>query len=281
MKIISAMCLVAIIWLAPQEVFAGNELPWEMKLPFSSATIEYRVSGVENGSETLYIRKNGKERATYRDTITKMMGMQVRDSSIEFMTPDVIYTYDLQAGDGVKGANPQKYMIEEFGKLSKAEQKKVRANAQKMGASYAQGIGGKVEEKAVKILGYDCDRIEIMGGAVTYILHGTDIPLKIEVNMMGMKMITEATTVSKGKADPKFFEHPKGITAVSDPEGEKMARMMSQQVIESLKDPTKAQNPAGAAMRMPAMEKDMTDEDKAVMEQAGEMMKNLQNIFSQ
>lgn len=281
MKKLVARCLVAVFMFLPIQSIAGDELPWEKKLPFESVTIKYKVTGVENGTETLYVRKNGDERAKYRNTVTKMMGMAVKDSSIEFVTPDLIYTYDLQAGDGAKGANPQKYMIEEFNKQSKTDQQKIRNNATRMGSGYMQGVGGKIQEKAVKILGYECDKVEVMGGTASYILHGTDIALKTEVNMMGMKMITEAVSISEGKIDDKFFTHPAGIVAQSDPKSDTMAKMMSQQVMASLKDPESAQNPAAAAMKMPALEEDMTEEDKEMMEQAGEMLKNLQNIFSQ
>lgn len=281
MKLLCCTIIVTFIGLMPQGVFAASDLPWEKKLPFKKATIEYRVSGVDSGKETLYIRAHGKERAKYRDTETKMMGMLVKDTSIEFVTPDHIYSYNLQTGDAVKGANPQKYMIEEFDKLSAADKKKVRDNAKKMGATYTQGVGGRVVEKAKKILGYDCDLVEITGGGATYILHGTDIPLKLEVNMMGMKMITEAISISKGKADDRYFEHPEGVVPQEDANSDQMARMMGQQVITMLKDPENAKIQPGAAMRMPPMEKDMNEEDKAMMERAEDMMKNLKNIFSQ
>ena len=35
------------------------------------------------------------------------------------------------------------------------------------------------------------------GGVFSYLIHGTDIPLKNETNMMGMKMKMLATTVEK------------------------------------------------------------------------------------
>lgn len=280
MKIIFTVCVAVVIGFIPQSVFASSELPWEKKFPFKNVTIEYTVSGVETGTETLYIRNKGKERVKYRDTVTKMMGMAVKDTSIEFVTPDVIYTYNLQTGEAIKATNPQKIMIEEFNKLSSADKKKVRKNAEKMGTAFTQGVGGAVQEKAVEILGYDCDKVEAMGGA-SYILHGTDISLKTEVNMMGMKLITEATSISKGKVDKKLFKHPVGVVAKTDPQSENMARMMGQQAIAALKDPESAKQVLSPAARMQATEQDMTEEDKAMMERAGEMMKNLQNMFGQ
>ncbi|HBG20751.1 MAG TPA: hypothetical protein DDY32_16150, partial [Desulfobulbaceae bacterium] len=62
---------------APSLGFAGDELAWEKKLPFKTATISYSIKGMENGKETLYIRDHGKERATYRETTSNMMGMKM------------------------------------------------------------------------------------------------------------------------------------------------------------------------------------------------------------
>jgi hypothetical protein len=260
-------------------VYGAKDLPWEKELPYEQMTIVYNVSGIESGEETLYIRDNGREQATYRTTVTKMMGMTVSDKSIEFMTPDFIYSFDLQANEGYKSVNPQKLMRQEYEKLSAPEQKKVNKNAKKIGTVFTQSMGGEVEQNVMKILGYDCDKITVMGGAVTYLLHDTDIPLRMEVNMMGMKMLTEATSIKKKIANENIFTHPEGIVAQNDPEADQMAQMIAQHTMATLKDPETAKNKMGGAMQMPTAEKDMTEEDKAMMEQAGEMMKNLQNIF--
>ena len=44
----------------------GEDLPWEMKLPFKEATIHYELTGSEQGKETLYIKEYGKLRAKHR-----------------------------------------------------------------------------------------------------------------------------------------------------------------------------------------------------------------------
>jgi len=36
---------------------SASDNPWEMTLPFKSATIKYELSGMETGNETLYIDK--------------------------------------------------------------------------------------------------------------------------------------------------------------------------------------------------------------------------------
>ena len=73
-----------------------------------------------------------------------------------------------------------------------------------------------------KILGYDCDKIDIMGSGATYLVHGTSIALKTEVKMMGMKMVTLATSVDTAKVDLQNFIHPKWIEVKANREADAM-----------------------------------------------------------
>jgi len=41
----------------------AEDSPWERKLPFKSAIVQYDVAGSEKGSESLYIRASGREQA--------------------------------------------------------------------------------------------------------------------------------------------------------------------------------------------------------------------------
>lgn len=279
MKRLCLLYVVLLLWVVPITVSAGNELPWEKKLPFKSATIQYTIIGIEEGTETLYIRDYGNERATYHQAVSKMMGMTVKNSSVEFKTPDYIYSYDLQSREGFKGSNPQKFMAEEYNKLSGAEKKKVRENGAKMGMAFTEGMGGELHENAIDILGHSCDEMEIMGGTSVYLLHGTDIPLKTEMNMMGMKMTMLATSVDIGKVDDKYFQHPSGITPEIDTQTDTMAREMARQVIVMLQDPGNAPQMQMPSMGAPGPMGEMSEADKQMMQQAEEAMKGLKQMF--
>ncbi|MBU1137669.1 MAG: hypothetical protein KKA76_01705, partial [Proteobacteria bacterium] len=148
-------CLIAVmlVFLMPLGAFAGNKSPWEMELPFKSATIHYTIRGIENGSEVKYIRDYGREVATYHTTKTSMMGMTMVTETVDIDTPDWQYHFDLSQRTGTKSVNPQKYMIEEYNKLSKAERKQLEENAEKMGKSVTDGFGGTIQQNAEKILG--------------------------------------------------------------------------------------------------------------------------------
>ena len=266
---------IVALMLWPLSVSAGAKSPWEVKLPFKSATIHYTISGMENGSEVTYIRNYGREVATYHTTKTTMMGMTMVNETVEIMTPEWEYDFDLTNRTGSKNVNPEKYMIEEYNKLSKAEQKQVLKNTETMGVSVAEGFGGNVQQNAEKILGYSCDRAEMMG-TVAYSIHGTGIPLLITTNMMGMTMKVEATAVDEGRVDDKFFQLPEGIEPVMDPQSDAMAREMARQTITMLKDPEGAKKlgeEAGGA-QMQGSEQ-LTPAEQEQMQQAMEMLKGM------
>lgn len=259
--------------LLPLSVSAGKKSPWEVKLPFKYATINYTISGMENGSEISYIRDYGREVATYHTTKTTMMGMTMVQETVDIDTPEWSYQFDLTEGTGVKSVSPEKYMVEEYNKLSKADQKLVAKNAEKMGVSMAEGFGGEIQQNAKKILGYSCDRAEMMG-SVVYTIHGSSLPLLVETNMMGMTMKIEATSVDTGKVADSFFQFPKGIEAELEPQSDAMAREMAKQTIAMLKDPESAKQQGG--LMMPgAQQQQMSPEDQEQMQQAMEALKGL------
>jgi len=225
-------------------VTAGESSPWDVKLPFKSAIIEYKISGMENGSQTTYIKDYGKYRADFRTTSMTVMGMTNTVKNIEITTPDWIYSIDLTAGTGTKSVNPVKYMKEEFEKLSASDKKKVIRNAEKMGTTMMNGMQGKVKKNAAEFLHRKCDVIT-MPGMKLYVLGGTDVTLKSETNMMGMNSVTEAVKFTETSVPDDKFEPPAGIQIEYDRESEQIARQTAHNMIKSLVE--------GKPMEMPEM----------------------------
>jgi len=238
MKRIGTALALIMVLLLPLLAKAGDANPWERKLPFESATIQYILKGSEKGTETLYIRKHGKEMATYHASKT-VMG--IRRNTVTIMTLDWLYNFDLEKKTGTKSVNPQKYMIEEYNKLSKAEQKQVMKNARNMGMSMTKGMNGKIEMNATKILGIDCDKATVMGSTV-YSIHKTGIPLKSDTSIMGFSMKKEAVAIKKDPVDSKVFDFPAGIVPQEDPQADAMARSVAKQTIAMLKNPKGVSN---------------------------------------
>lgn len=259
--------------LFPASVFAGEESPWEARLPFESATIRYTISGMEDGTEVLYVRDYGREVATYHTTRKTLLGMSMVNETVDIDNPDWLYQFDMTERTGTKSVNPEKYMIEEYNKLSIAEQKLVVENGEKMGVAMAEGFGGAVEPNAKKILGYSCDRAEMMG-TVAYSIHGSGIPLFVESNMMGLVMKIEATSIDVGKVADKYFQFPEGIEARFDPQSDAIAREMARQTIAGLKDPESIKKQGGIPL-LQGQEHQITPEEQEQMQQAMELLKGM------
>ncbi|MBU0908989.1 MAG: hypothetical protein KKA54_17260 [Proteobacteria bacterium] len=224
--------------------------PWDIKLPFKEATIQYSITGSETGSETLYIRDYGKEKASHRKSTSKIMFMTTQTDQIEITNPDWVYTIDMKERTGTKVTNPVKFMIEEYNKLSSKEKDMVNKNVQEMGTSLMQGMQGSVQQNAEKILGYNCDLASV-AGTTSYSMHGTDITLKSDVSMMGMKFSTVATKITEGSVPGDVFAPPPGIQVTHDKEADDAARAMAKSTIDTLKSPDasqKMQQQAGDAM---------------------------------
>ncbi len=230
----SLFCSLILFFLTTPVMGAAN--PWDVKLPFKNATIKYQISGSENGTETLYVRDYGKETARYRKTTSKIMFMTTNTDTIEISTPDWIYQIDLQERTGTKSVNPVKYMIEEYNKLSKSDQKKLMKNLEKKGQAAMSGIQGEVTQNATKILGFKCDKVTAMGSTM-YTIHGTGITLKSDTAMAGMNFSSVATDLDKGGVADTVFAVPAGIAVEHDPQADQAARSMAGQTIAWLLDP--------------------------------------------
>ena len=265
--------------LVPQLAAAAKDMPWEQKLPFENLTIKYILTGMEEGSEILYIKDYGRTSATYHTTVTSMMGMKMESKTVEIEDPQWIHSFDLVERTGQKSRNPKIYMNEEFQKLSAADQQAVLANSERLGGNFLQTMGGLVEEKVTQILGFDCDRVSVMG-STTYTIHNTPVLLKMESSIMGLKMNQEATSVDKDKVDDKIFSFPEGIEPVYDEQADAMMREMAQKTLSWLKDPEAAQTdmPAMGPGSFPNSQQ-ISPEDQQLMKQAEEMMQGIKGLF--
>jgi len=228
-----------LVLLVPAGQVQARKSPWEIKLPFKSAEIDYQVSGTEKGVERLYIRNYGQERARYRKTKGKIFFKSLATESWEITTPDWVYRIDLLKKKGQKSVNPVKYMKEEFRKLSRKDRKKVEKNARDLGLYLMQGMDGEMKKNATKILGYSCDRIS-MKIATVYSISGYDIVLKSESSIAGIKMKTVALKIKKGSVPAKFFTPPPGIAITHNPEADRQSQKMAKNVVAMLLDPEAA-----------------------------------------
>lgn len=223
---------VLIVLLFATSSFA-LENPWDKKLPFKSATIDYKVAGTMSGEKTVYVKDYGRTTAEYSNTSMTMFGMTQQQKEIIITTPDWVYSRDMVGNTATKQANPKKFMIREFNSLSRAEKKKVAENAEKFGISAIEGLDGNLRKNATKIMGYKCDQVSLMGTMV-YTISGTDLPLKIEGNTMGIKINEVATNIKKGSVPASKFDLASNIQFYHDKQADLMMQAQAEGVIQNL-----------------------------------------------
>jgi len=218
----------------------AEENPWDVRLPFKSATITYDVSGMQSGTEILYVDEYGKKKAIFRKTSGTVMFQTIETNTVEITTDEWLYKIDLNKKSGTKTVNPAKYFKEEYDKLTHKEQQTVNENAKKMGTSLIGGMQGSVEKNVDTILGYKVDKTTMMGSTV-YIIHDSSIVLKTESEMMGMSSKSVAVELKKKAVPKNVFDLPKGVKITFDKDADAMMRTMVKSMIDKLKDPKAAE----------------------------------------
>ena len=261
------------------------ENPWDIELPFKNAIIDYKVTGTLNGEKIIYIKDYGRTTAEYSNTAMKMFGMEQPQKEIIITTPDWVHTIDLIEKTGTKQANPTKFLIVEFNNLSKTEQKKVVKNAETLGLSTIAGMDGTIEKNVEKILGYKCDKVT-MSGTIAYLFSGTELPMKMLSNNMGIKFDQIATNIKKTKPSSSKFKLPSDIQFQHNKQVDQMMQDRAQTIIESLLSGTPITtsapgSPAGAVPppgAVPPQQEDVGSQNQMTPE-LQDQMKKLMNIF--
>ncbi len=232
------MLLLLMVW-CHGVVLAGTNNPFEKRTPFQEATITYKLSGSSKGTSTLYIKEYGKYLCEHEQTSLRMFGFDKEENKLTISTPDWVYTIDLNSKTGSKVTNFEKYMQQEYVKLSPSEQKTVRRNARKMGADFSQNLGGTIKFNAAMIHGYSCDKTTVMG-MTSYTIHNTAIVLKMDGSVLGMKVKKEAISVDKGKVESSRFDLPKNVKITYDAATDAAMKEHAARMMQMLLHPEKA-----------------------------------------
>ena len=216
----------------------AENLPWETRLPFKEATVTYVLQGTEEGKEKIFIKDYGEIRSKHRTSATAVMGSGTTTRTIEITDADWVTTYDLDKRTGTRVSNPAKLYREEYTRLSDGEKKNVEKNAHQLGGAMMGQFGGSVKQSATRILGYDADVTSVGNLSTVYLLRGTDLVLRSEMSVLGMRSTVEATAIdTKSPVPASAFVPPAGITAAIDQEGEEMMAQTVRQMMATLKSP--------------------------------------------
>jgi len=212
----------------------AKESPWEMDLPFERAVIDYDISGSQKGTETLYIRDFGNERVKVTKSKGKVLFMTTTTDTVEITTRDSVININMKKKTGTRVTNPQKIIREEVAKLSAKEREVFLGNFEKFGMNMAVQMGGEVKLKAGKHLDYACDLVTVMG-VKSCLISGTSIALKVESNLLGIKINTVAQKVDKNKTVPvDIFQVPDQVKVKYDKEADDVSRHMIMAMISMM-----------------------------------------------
>ena len=250
------MTLASGLMMAATTLAAGN--PWDLKTPFKEAELVYKVSGTMTGEKQVYLKDYGRTSASYSDTKMSIFGMEQAQKEIVITTPDWVYTFDMVEKQGSKQGNPQKYLIAEYNKLSSADKKLVAQRAEERGISMIAGLNGSIEKNAKKIQGYQCDKVSAMGSTV-YTIAGTQLALRTEASIMGVKIKEKIYELKKGRVDSDKFKLPEGITPVYNASADQMMKDHAKSVIADLLSDEAA--PSNHSARKAAIEEDNNESD--------------------
>ncbi len=232
------LCLCLLLTLAAP-VAAGDN-PFQPAPPFKSAIIKYAFSGSQSGSATTYYK--GDTKAEHKDLVTKVMGMSNQERQIVITQPQRITTVDLANGKATYTGNYLTYLAQEYEKLSPAEKKQVKKNAEAMGKNFASMLGGKPKITKGTYEGKPVDIVTVMG-ITSYTWRGKQVVLKQEGSVMGMQMNMRATSIQQGvKVPASKLAPPPGVKPVFDREADQRQRQMAKQIMAMLKDPNAASN---------------------------------------
>ena len=100
-----SLLVVTLVMFCGPSLAMGADLPWDVKTPFKEATIQYELTGMEQGKETLYIKDSGARQAKHRTSTATMMGTTKKTQTIDITDPDWIYRYDLIEKKGGKSGH--------------------------------------------------------------------------------------------------------------------------------------------------------------------------------
>ncbi len=151
-----------------------------------SAIIKYKVSGMNNGTETVYIDDWGKREAIYKKFTSKMMGIELERNSMTLITENGkwVYNIDLNSRTAIK-----------------MDSKGFKALQGNSGSNMDVAIGA-VKDGTEEILGKTCD---VWRKNHPYSMTWTwkGISLKKDQNVATMGVVAEAVEIQENVSIPE------------------------------------------------------------------------------
>lgn len=171
-----------------------------------SGFVEYKLSGVQSGTQELYFEEYGKYEAKYSKGEYDYMGQKGTFNQVSIITPEAVYSLNLEKSQGIKSPAPDYSKIIEQFELENGDFEKVQEQTMK-----EQGF---IKKGTEKVLDKDCVTWELeKNGANVKIWLWKGIELKVIQSAQGLTSSQEAIKIIEEEAIPFVkFEVPDGIT---------------------------------------------------------------------
>lgn len=158
-----------------------------------SGIVEYEMSGMQKGTETVYFDKWGWREAKYTNSELSIAGITRKESKLSIMDGDWIYNIDLESRTGTKIKNT---LLPQF---IEAARKKGQTMTE-LGEEMMRNMGGE-KSGTDTVAGQPCDVwVSKQMDSRSCVWNG--VTLRTEVTMGGMRMTSNATRFQGNAAVP-------------------------------------------------------------------------------
>lgn len=263
--------------------------PNPFKMPKSTlrAQVTYTLGGDQTGTAETAI---DGERFMSKSTGTiKMMGKENKASSWTLVTPDSMYTIDLEKKEGLVGPNLLSFYAKAYDDLDGTGKKRFHSNIKEMGAMMSKAFDvnsfGSLGEKLgdETIAGEVCENRQFGSFQVCSMKKGPRLALKTSGDLLCFRFEQTATSVSLSAPPGSAFEPPAGIKyrpmmGGQDPDSAAramVAYISSQELADSIAASKAELEKAKAEAAAKGQPTEMTPEQKEQMKAACEFIKNV------
>lgn len=158
-----------------------------------SGIIEYEMSGMQKGTETVYFDKWGWREAKYTNSELSIAGITRKETKLSIMDGDWIYNIDLESRTGTKIKNT---LLPQFIEAAK----KKGQTMTELGEEMMRNMGSE-KSGTDTVAGQPCDVwVSKQMGSRSCVWNG--VTLQTEVTMGGMRMTSNATRFQANAAVP-------------------------------------------------------------------------------
>lgn len=188
----------------------------------ASAIIQYTMSGMQTGTETLWFDRHGMREAKLTQTTMSVAGMTVKTNSLTIFDNGTTTTVNLDLKTATRMPTP---MYQDLVDATKSQ----GGDMTDLGMAMVKRTGAEKTGEGT-VAGKPCEIWEIKSlGSKMWLWNG--IVLRQETNLAGQSMKSEATAVQENVPIPEDkFAIPAGITATQGEDPRELLRKMKEKM---------------------------------------------------